>query len=336
MNLLALNPMVLVSALPGNVAQGVIWGIMAVGLYMTFRLLHFSDLTVDGSFATGGAVAVIMIISGWPAPFALLCAFCAGMIAGLVTGILHTVFGIPDILSGILTQIALYSINLRILGGKANQAVSVDKYSLVVSMRNISRSLLVGSMFALVLIILLYWFFGTELGCSIRATGCNPAMSKAQGININYVKVLTLSLSNGFVALSGGLLAQYQGFADVNMGRGAIVIGLAAVIIGEVLGEALFGKQLNFFLRLIFVVFGGIIYYIVIGVVLWLKMPANDLKMFTAAIVALFLAIPYLREKSKNSYSKAAKNAQSKAQSTGSAGISKDGSITGSGNEKGR
>ena len=309
MNILALNPMALVSALPGNIAQGVIWGIMAVGLYMTFRLLHFSDLTVDGSFATGGAVAVMMIISGWPAPFAMACAFFAGVAAGLVTGILHTVLGIPDILSGILTQIALYSINLRILGGKANQAVSVDKYALVVSLRNISRSLLVASVIAFLVISLLYWFFGTEIGCSIRATGCNPAMSKAQGINVGAIKVLTLALGNGFVAMAGALLAQYQGFADVNMGRGAIVIGLAAVIIGEVLGEALFGKHLNFFGRLLFVIIGGIIYYIVVGFVLWLRMPSNDLKLFTAVIVAAFLAVPYLTEKSRNSYSKAAKAA---------------------------
>lgn len=306
-NLLALNPLTLVSAIPGNMAQGIIWGIMAAGLYMTYRLLSFSDLTVDGSFATGGAVAVMLIINGCPAPFALVLAFCAGLLAGLVTGILHTVFAIPDILSGILTQIALYSINLRIMGGRANQAVSVDKYFLVVTLRNIPRSLLTGAALALFFIALLYWFFGTEKGSAIRATGCNPAMSKAQGININAMKLLTLCLANGFVALSGALLAQYQGFADVNMGRGAIVIGLAAIIIGEVFGEALFGKHLNFFGRLLFVICGGIIYYLVVGIVLWLKMPSNDLKLFTAIIVAAFLAVPNLREKSRNSYAKAAK-----------------------------
>ena len=239
MNLLALNPMRLFSALPGNIAQGIIWGIMAIGVYMTFRLLRFSDLSVDGSFATGGAVAVMLIINGIPAPIAMLVAFGAGILAGLATGILHTVFGIPDILAGILTQIALYSINLRIMGGKANQAVSVDKYSLAVSLRDIPSSLMVGGILAVLLIAVLYWFFGTEKGSAIRATGCNPAMSMAQGININSTKVLTLALSNGLVAFAGALLAQYQGFADVNMGRGAIVIGLAAVIIGEVLGEAL-------------------------------------------------------------------------------------------------
>ncbi len=307
MNLLALNPAAFAAALPGNVAQGLIWGIMAIGLYMTFRLLHFSDLTVDGSFATGGATAVMLITSGVSAPLALLLAFCVGLLAGFVTGLLHTALGIPDILSGILTQIALYSVNLRIMGGKANQAVSVDKYALVVSLRRINGSIITAVILVLVFVSLLYWFFGTELGSGIRATGTNEAMAKAQGINTNAMKVLTLALSNGFVALAGGLLAQYQGFSDVNMGRGAIVIGLAAIIIGEVLGEAILGKHLNFFLRLVFVAIGGIIYYMVVGFVLWLKMPSNDLKMFTAIIVALFLAVPYLQAKSRNSYKKAAR-----------------------------
>ena len=212
MNLLALNPMTLFSALPGNIAQGMIWGIMAIGVYMTFRLLRFSDLTVDGSFATGGAVAVMLIVNDVPSPVALLAAFGAGLLAGLITGILHTVFGIPDILAGILTQIALYSVNLRIMFGKANQAVSVDKYFLVVSLRNIPKSLIASGLAAAAVILVLYWFFGTEKGSAIRATGCNPAMSMAQGININSTKVLTLALSNGLVALAGGLLAQYQGF----------------------------------------------------------------------------------------------------------------------------
>lgn len=312
MNLLALNPMTLFTALPGNIAQGIIWGIMAIGVYMTFRLLRFSDLTVDGSFATGGAVAVMLIINDVPSPVAMLVAFGAGLLAGLVTGLLHTAFGIPDILAGILSQIALYSINLRIMFGRANQAVSVDKYFLVVSLRDIMKSLLVGAVIALVLIGILYWFFGTEKGSAIRATGCNPEMSMAQGININSTKVLTLALSNGLVALSGALLAQYQGFSDVNMGRGAIVIGLAAVIIGEVLGEALFGKRLNFFGRLLFVVLGGVIYYIVVGLVLWMRMPSNDLKLFTAIIVAIFLAVPYLRAKAQNSYAKSAKKGAKK------------------------
>lgn len=307
MALLALNPVRLLAAMPGNIAQGIIWGIMAVGVYMTFRLLQFSDLTVDGSFTTGGAAAVMLIISGVPAPLALLAAFLVGMVTGLVTGLLHTALGIPDILAGILTQIALYSINLRIMGGKANQVVSVDQFRLVVTMRKIPLSILIAGLICFGIICIMYWFFGTEVGSGIRATGTNPNMAKAQGINIGNMKVLTLALSNGLVALSGGMLSQYQGFADINMGRGSIVIGLAAVIIGETIGEAIFGKRLNFMGHLIFVAIGGVIYYVVIGFVLWLKMPANDLKLFTAIVVAIFLAIPYLRAKAANSYSKAAK-----------------------------
>lgn len=296
----------LIGALPGNIAQGVIWGIMALGVYLTFRILNFADLTVDGSFATGGAVTVMLVINGWSVPTALLVAFVAGLLAGFVTGFLHTVLGIPDILAGILSQIALYSINLNIMG-MANQALSVDKYNLLVSLRDVQKSILVSVIFAFVIICILYWYFGTEQGCALRATGCNQNMAKAQGINVDFMKILALSLSNGLVALAGGLIAQYQGFADINMGRGSIVIGLAAVIIGEVLGEALLAKHLNFMGRLIFVVIGGIIYYIVVGIVLWLKMPTNDLKLFTAIIVAIFLAVPYLRAKSKNSFAKAAK-----------------------------
>ena len=296
----------LIGALPGNIAQGVIWGIMALGVYLTFRVLNFADLTVDGSFATGGAVTVMLVINGWSVPTALLIAFAAGLVAGFVTGFLHTVLGIPDILAGILSQIALYSINLNIMC-MANQALSVDKYNLLVSLREVQKSILVSVIFAFVIICILYWYFGTEQGCALRATGCNPNMAKAQGINVDFMKILALALSNGLVALAGGLIAQYQGFADINMGRGAIVIGLAAVIIGEVLGEALLAKHLNFMGRLIFVVIGGIIYYIVVGIVLWLKMPTNDLKLFTAIIVAIFLAVPYLRAKSRNSFAKAAK-----------------------------
>ena len=279
---------------------------MALGVYITFRLLDFADLTVDGTFATGGAVTVVLILHGWSAPAALLVAVLAGLAAGLITGLLHTLLGIPPILAGILTQIALYSINLNIMG-MANLAVSVDNYPLILSLRKVTQSILISLIFAAVIIAILYWYFGTEQGSSIRATGCNPAMSKAQGININFTKVLALAISNGLVGLSGGLMAQYQGFSDINMGRGAIVIGLAAVIIGEVLGEAIFRKHLNFFGRLTFVVLGGVIYYIVVGVVLWLKLPSNDLKLFTAVIVAIFLAVPYLKAKSKTSFAKAAK-----------------------------
>ena len=297
----------LLSALPGDVAQGIIWGIMALGVFITFRLLNFADLSVDGSFATGGAVTVILMLTGMNSGTALLIAFLAGVLAGFVTGILHTVFGIPDILAGILTQIALYSINLNIMGGKANTAISVDKYNLLVSLRYIPKAILVALVIAVALMAIMYWYFGTEMGSSIRATGANPAMSKAQGININAMKVIALALSNGIVALSGGLLAQYQGFADVNMGRGAIVIGLAALIIGDVICNALFSKISNFILTMSFVIVGGILYYIIIGIVLWLKMPTNNLKLFTAIIVAIFLAVPYLKGQMNSSFSKAAR-----------------------------
>lgn len=302
----SLNPMTFVSQLPGNIAQGIIWGLMALGLFITFRLLNFADLTVDGSFATGGAVTAVMIINGAPAWLAALVALAAGLIAGLVTGLLHTKLGIPDILSGILTQIALYSVNLNIMG-KANLPVSYRNYNLILSASNIKLAIVIGAGFAVVVIALMYWFFGTELGSTIRATGSNPDMSKAQGININTAKVLALVLSNGMVALSGSLFAQYQGFADVNMGRGAIVIGLAAVIIGMVIGDAIFRKKSSFIIKLLFVVVGGILYYIAMGIVLWLKMPTDDTKLFTAVIVALFLAVPNLKEMSKNSFSRAAK-----------------------------
>ncbi len=295
----------LLSALPGNVAQGVIWGIMALGVYMTYKLLNFADLSVDGSFATGGAVTVILMTSGFNHGSALFIAFLAGVAAGVATGLLHTVLGIPDILAGILTQISLYSINLNIMGGKANTALSVDKFNLVVSLRYIPQSILIAAIMALAIILIMYWFFGTEMGSAIRATGTNLAMAKAQGINISLVKIISLALSNGVVAFAGGLLAQYQGFADINMGRGAIVIGLAALIIGEVLYNAFFSKKNSFFLTLLFVIVGGIIYYIIIGVVLWLKMPTNDLKLFTAIIVAICLAIPYLKGQASSSFVKA-------------------------------
>ncbi|XOQ43002.1 MAG: ABC transporter permease [Clostridium sp.] len=309
--LLALNPMNLISAIPGNVAQGIIWGIMALGVFITFRLLNFADLTVDGTFATGGAVTVVLILSGIPVPLALAAAVAAGILAGLVTGLLNTVFGIPDILAGILTQISLWSVNLLVLSG-ANKAVNVDKYPLIVTLRNVEKSIVITLIFAAVLVCILYWYFGTEQGSAIRATGSNPHMAKAQGINIDFMKVLAVSLSNGLVGLSGGLLSQYQGFADIKMGQGSIVIGLAAVIIGEVLGDALLRKHMNFAWRLIFVVFGGVVYYLVIGLVMWLKMPTDLLKLLTAVIVAIFLAVPYLRAKSKNSFARAGKKGAQK------------------------
>ena len=278
------------ASLPGACAQGIIWGIMAVGVYLTFKVLDLADLTVDGSFGTGGAVLVVCTIAGMNIWLAMLLAFLAGCIAGLVTGILHTKFGIPAILAGILTQLALYSVNLRIMSGRANVALNIDEYGILVSLRYIPKSILVGGAFALVIIGLLYWFFGTELGAGVRATGGNEAMARANGINTGFNKVLGLVLSNGIVALSGGLLAQYQGFADINMGRGAIVIGLAAVIIGDVI----FGKLFkNFALRLLAAVLGGVIYYIVIQLVLQMGLNANDLKLFSALVVALFLGVPY-------------------------------------------
>lgn len=309
----------LLNALPSNIAQGLIWGVMALGLYITFRLLNFADLTVDGSMATGGAITVMLTVNGWNIWLALLAAVAAGVCAGLVTGFFNTKLGIPPILSGILTQIALYSINLHILGG-ANKALPMDKYNLLLSSRNVLQAIIAGGLICTVLICIMYWYFGTEQGSAIRATGCNPAMSKAQGVNIGNMQLVGLAISNGIVALSGGLLSQYSGFADVNMGRGAIVIGLAAIIIGEVIGDALLGKHMNFIGKLSFVAFGGVIYYIVIGVVIWLKMPSNDLKLFTALIVAIFLAVPYLQKQSKTSFRKAGKRSQLNPKKEGGAG----------------
>ena len=283
--------MALFKALPGSVAQGIFYGIMALGVYVTYKLLDFADLTVDGSLVTGGAVAVMLMLSGVNPYLALLCALLAGMLAGLVTGLLHTAFGIPPILSGILTQIGLYSINMRIMG-KSNQPISVDKYDLIVSLRQIPHAILMGAIFVAVVIGVLYWFFGTETGSAIRATGANPQMARAQGVNTNNMKLLALVISNGLVALAGALYAQYNGSADINMGRGAIVIGLAAVIIGEVL----FGRRGNFAWTLLSVVFGGIVYFLVIALVIQLGLSTTDLKLFQALTVAVFLAVPHLRE----------------------------------------
>lgn len=289
----------LLNAAPGAAAQGLAWGLMAIGVYLTFRILDVADLTVDGSLATGGAVCVVLIRMDWNPWLALLCAFGAGLLAGLITGLFHTRCGIPAILAGILTQLALYSINLRIMGSKANLPVSVDKYDLLVSQRyvrdlTLENPLPLLVLFTAVLIAALYWFFGTELGCSVRSTGANQHMSRAQGINTDFNIVLGLMLSNGMVALSGGLLAQYQGSVDVNMGRGAIVIGLAAVIIGEVI----FGKLFqNFALKMLAVSIGAVLYYLVLQVVLQLGLNTNDLKLITALIVAVFLAIPYWKSR---------------------------------------
>lgn len=293
----------ILAALPGAAAQGLIWGVMAIGVFITFRILDIADLTVDGTMSMGGAVMVLGMTHGMNVWFSMIAAILAGCVAGFVTGIFHTKFGIPAILAGILTQLSLYSINLRILGGKANQPLSYRNYKLIFSLSEISKSLILGLVFVIVLIAILYWFFGTELGHGLRATGTNVAMARSNGINTDTNKVIGLILSNGIVALSGAMLTQYQGFADVNGGRGAIVIGLAAVIIGEVL----FGKIFkNFALKLLAVAIGGVVYYVVITLVLRVKIhigatefrfDPNDLKLFTALVVALFLGVPYWRAK---------------------------------------
>ena len=310
----ALSVTNLISRMPAAVAQGIIWGLMALGVFITFRLLDIPDMTVDGSFATGGAVTVMLLLAGMPAWAALLIAIVVGVLTGLCTGLLHTKLGIPAILAGILTQFALYSINLRIMT-KANQTASVQKFGMfwengngfLVSSLHIPQAILVGLVLAAIIVALSYWYFGTEQGSALRATGNNPAMSRAQGIHIGTMKVIGLGISNGIVALAGGLMTQFQGTADVSMGRGAIVIGLAAIVIGEILCDAIFSKGCNFAAKLCFIIFGGIVYYAVMVVILWLKLDPNDLKLFTAIIVAAFLAIPQLKAQSKSSFSRSKK-----------------------------
>ena len=302
--------------MPAAVAQGIIWGLMALGVFITFRLLDIPDMTVDGSFATGGAVTVMLLLAGMPAWAALLIAIVVGVLTGLCTGFLHTKLGIPAILAGILTQFALYSINLRIMT-KANQTASVQKFGMfwengngfLVSSLHIPQAILVGLVLTAIIVALSYWYFGTEQGSALRATGNNPAMSRAQGIHIGTMKVIGLGISNGIVALAGGLMTQFQGTADVSMGRGAIVIGLAAIVIGEILCDAIFSKGCNFAVKLCFIIFGGVVYYAVMVVILWLKLDPNDLKLFTAIIVAAFLAIPQLKAQSKSSFSRSKKRA---------------------------
>ena len=298
-----------INSLPGAFGQGFTWGIMAIGVYITYKILDIADLTVDGSLATGGAVCAVCITMGWNPWLAVLTAVAAGMLAGLVTGLFHTVCGIPAILAGILTQLALYSVNLRVMAlndvltlgadaaskTKATLALNVDRQDLLLSSRyvrelGLNNPLILLVVLAAAVIALLYWFFGTELGSSLRATGANGNMARAQGINTNFNKVLGLVLSNGLVAASGALLAQYQGSASIDMGRGAIVIGLAAVIIGEVLLGKVFR---NFALKLLYCVIGAIIYYVVITLVLRLGLESTDLKLLTALVVAVFLTVPY-------------------------------------------
>ena len=299
-----MNILNLFHALPGAVAQGLIWGIAAIGIYITFRILDIADLTVDGTLCTGAAVCIMMMLSGQNVFVSMLVATLAGMLTGLVTGLFHTFMGIPAILSGILTQLALWSVNLKIMG-KANQAINVDKYDLLVSLRYIKgvpfykNTILVVAVSIVLLVLILYWFFGTELGCALRATGCNGNMARAQGINTNLSKVLGLMISNGLVGLSGAMVAQYQGFSEINMGRGAIVIGLAAVIIGE----AIFGRVFrNFGFKLIGVALGSILYYLVLQTVIWMGVDPDLLKLLSAVVVAIFLAIPFWKDKyfSKN------------------------------------
>ena len=306
------------NSLPGDITQGLIWGIMAIGVFITYKILDFADLTVDGSLGLGGVTAVVLITNGVPVPVAMLIAFLAGCAAGLVTALLNTMLGIPGILAGILTQLALYSVYLDI-NGKANAPVSVDKYPLVISSRyvtagnqaiDIIRTVGTALLFVVVIIAALYWFFGTEYGMSIRATGCNSAMSKAEGINTKRTTIVALVLSNGFVGLSGALLAQYQGFADVNMGRGAIVIGLAAVIIGMVLGDVILRKHFNFVGKLAFTAIGAIVYFVVLRIVMLIGLSTDNTKLFSAVIVAVFLAVPYLQKQSRASFAKAGKRSE--------------------------
>ena len=287
-------------ALQGAVSQGILWGVMVLGVYITYKLLDIADLTADGSFALGGCVCAVMVVGGHDPIVAILAATAAGIIAGAVTGFLHTVFEIPAILAGILTQIALWSINLRIMGKSNTPLLKLptifNNFVEMTGVRQSTASTIIGIIIACFIIILLYWFFGTEMGAAIRATGCNPQMARAQGINTNYTKVLALTISNGLVGLCGGILAQYQGAADVNMGRGAIVIGLAAVIISEVIfGRLCAGKKIAFAYTLAAVFVGAILYYVAYALVLWLKMPSDYMKLFSALVVAVFLAVPYLK-----------------------------------------
>ncbi len=283
----------LFGAIPGAVSLGLVWGIMAIGLYITYKILAISDLTVDGSICTGAAVCTMLMTAGVNPWVAMLCATLAGGLCGLVTGFLHTVLDIPAILSGILTQLALWSVNLKIMG-QANRPLSARNFPVIITQMKTEEAIVMLLIIAGAIIGLLYWFFGTELGCSIRATGCNLNMSRAQGINTELNKVLGLVLSNALIALSGALLAQYQGFADINMGRGAIVVGLAAIVIGEVLFSKI---ARNFAVRLCGALLGGVVYYMVYQVIVFLGLDTDLLKMLSAVVVALFLGIPNLRNK---------------------------------------
>lgn len=282
----------LLNAIPGALAQGLIWGVMAIGVYITYKVLDIADLTVDGSLCTGAAVCTMLLLAGHSPWIAMLCAVLAGLLAGTVTGLLHVLLGIPPILAGILTQMVLWSVNLKILG-KANQALPARSIDVLLTQMNIPAALPVLLGWAVVLVTLLVLFFSTELGCALRATGCNPVMSRAQGVNTGLMKVIGLALSNAVVAMSGGLLCQYQGYTDVNMGRGAVVIGLAAVVIGQaVLGRH--GSHMA--AQLGGVVLGAVIYYIVYQVIIFAGFDTDLLKMFSAVVVAVFLGVPHVRD----------------------------------------
>ena len=281
------------NSLPGAAALGMVWGIMAIGVYITYKILDVADLTVDGTICTGAATCALFITQGFPIPVAIIAAIIAGMLAGFVTGILHTLLGIPAILAGILTQLMLWSVNLKIMG-TPNISIPNRKYDLWVSLGDPWGSILVLAIFIAVLIGILYWFFGTEAGSAIRATGNNLQMSKAQGINTDFTKILGLVISNGVVGLSGALLAQYNSFADISMGNGAIVTGLAAIIIGDVVVSR-FAR--NFALRLVGVIVGGIIYYFVYQTIIFIGLDTDLLKLLAAVVVAIFLAAPYVKKR---------------------------------------
>ena len=282
----------LLNAIPGALAQGLIWGVMAIGVYITYKVLDIADLTVDGSLCTGAAGCTMLLLAGHSPWIAMLCAVLAGLLAGTVTGLLHVLLGIPPILAGILTQMVLWSVNLKILG-KANQALPARSIDVLLTQMNIPAALPVLLGWAAVLVTLLVLFFSTELGCALRATGCNPVMSRAQGVNTGLMKVIGLALSNAVVAMSGGLLCQYQGYTDVNMGRGAVVIGLAAVVIGQ----AVLGRHGGHMAaQLGGVVLGAVIYYIVYQVIIFAGFDTDLLKMFSAVVVAVFLGVPHVRD----------------------------------------
>ena len=297
-------------ALPGACAQGLIWGIMAIGVYITYRVLDVADLTVDGSLGTGGAVCVVLVLNGVPVGVALVAATLAGMLAGLVTGLFHTACGIPAILAGILTQLALYSINLRIMG-KSNTPILAKGtvFSAVSNMTGLPQStvaIILGILLAVAIVAILYWFFGTEIGSALRATGNNEYMIRALGVNTNSTKMIALVLSNALIGLSGALICQSQKYADIGMGTGAIVIGLAAIVIGEVLGRLLPGGLTQFSVRLASAVFGSVVYFLIRAIVLQLGMDANDMKLLSAVIVAVALCVPVVweRYKLRSSYTK--------------------------------